>query len=61
MQNTVQCLQLTHYRFCVYICKTIFLYIYKKINIDKILKTHDYFQNININVVFLLDNFLFYM
>jgi len=28
---------------------------------DKILKTHDYFQNININIMFLLIKFLFYM
>ena len=33
----------------------------RKLISHKILETNDYFQNININVVFLLINFLFYM
>ena len=36
--------------------KKFFIYRY-----DKILKTCDYFQNINITVVFILIKFLFYM
>jgi len=47
-----------------------YLLIYAKINFcvhiresryDKMLKTHDYFQNIKIIAVLILTNFLFYM
>jgi len=57
MQNTVQCLHRTVVDFmCLYMHNWNFMYIY-----DKILETHDYFQIININVVFILNNFLFYI
>jgi len=45
---------------CLYLHKQIFRYIYEKVDIIK-LKNQDYFQNIIINVVFLLNIFLFYI
>jgi len=45
--------------FIIYTGKKI---MYRYMIVDmKILKTRDYFQNININTVFLLNKFLFYM
>jgi len=43
----------------IYINK-FYIHIWKS-RYDKLLETHDYFQYVNINVVFLLNNFLFYM
>jgi len=62
MQNTFQYLHNTRCRFYVLISTKTNLYIYIWENrYDKILKTHDYFLNININAVLLLIKFLFYM
>ena len=46
---------------CLYHSKQTFTYGYEKVDTIKILKTRDYFQNINIKVVFLFIIFLFYM
>jgi len=47
--------------FCLYMRKQIFMCRYDKVHMINILKTHDYFQNIDINVVFLLIFFFLYM
>ena len=60
MQNIVQSLQHTHCIFYVLIFASTNFYIHIwESRYDKILKTHNYFQNININVVCLLNKFLF--
>jgi len=59
MQNTVQYLHHANCRFYVFIYVDGNFYMRK--HYYKILKTHDYFQNININVMFLLTIFFSYM
>jgi len=53
MYNVVKCLHRTHCGFYVFITTETNFYAH----IDKILKTHNDFQNISINVVFLLNIF----
>jgi len=62
MQNIVQCFHRIRCRFyvLVYALINFYIYIYEKIGMIKYWKL-DYFHNININVVFLLNNFLFYI
>jgi hypothetical protein len=36
-------------------------FFFEKVNKLIFFKSHDYFQNMKINVIFLLNNFLFYM
>jgi len=47
---------------CIFLCtrKQIFIYIFEKVNKLIFFKTHNYFQNIKINVMFLLNNLNLY-
>ena len=61
MKNIVQCLHRTYCGFYVFISSqtNFYIHILESRVYDKIFEIDDYFQNINVNVVFLLNNVLF--
>ena len=44
-----------------YVCEEKIMYRYEKVDMINFEKTHNYFQNININVVFLLNVFYYFI